>query len=557
MVKGIWNFLHKESNGLHQAAYLLGFFALLSQILGLFRDRLLAHNFGARLDLDLYYAAFRLPDFLFVSVASLVSISILIPILVERLEKKEESKKFLDSVFSFFFVAIIVSSGAIFFLSPAILKIIFPGFAGAEYDQLVLLTRILLLSPIFLGFSNLLGSIVQARRRFLLYALSPIVYNFSIILGIFFFVPDLGITGVTLGVVIGAFLHFAILLPFVYSSGLLPALSLKWSKNDLKSVILLSAPRTFALSVNHISLLFLFSFASVLVSGSIAIFNLSFNLQSVPLSIIGVSYSLAAFPTLAKFFVNGEHLKFVDQILSAAKHIIFWSFPVAILFIVLRAQVVRTILGSGEFSWSDTRLTAAALAIFSISIVSQGLNLLFTRGYYAAGNTKKPLILNSISAAFIVVFSFGLIKVFESVDFFRFFIETLFRVEGLPGSVVLMLPLGYSLGTILNSLMLWMLFRSDFGESSKKISEVFFQSFSAAIIMGFVSYLGLQILAPYLDQNTLIGIFLQGFLAGIVGIMAGIVVLLILGNKEILEIWSNFQKRFWGVKVIGSDSEIT
>ncbi len=231
--------------------------------------------------------------------------------------------------------------------------------------------------------------------------------------------------------------------------------------------------------------------------------------------------------------------------------------PIAVLFIVLRAQIVRTLFGTGEFSWSDTRLTAAALAIFSVSVVSQGLNLLFTRGYYAAGMTKKPLILNSISAVTIVVSSFGLIKLFQNVEIFRFFIESLFRVGGLEGVVVLMLPLGFSLGMLLNSLMFWILFKSDFGQSTNKISRVFFQSFSASIIAGFAAYLGLQFLAPILDQNTLLGIFSQGFFAGLLGIICGILILLVLNNKEIKEIWANFHKRFWGTKVIRSDSEIT
>ena len=103
MVKKFLTFLGRESGGLHEAAYLLAAFAFLSQILGLVRDRLLAHNFGAGLDLDLYYAAFRIPDFLFVSIASLVSVSVLIPLLVERIDDKEKSRIFVNNVFSFFF----------------------------------------------------------------------------------------------------------------------------------------------------------------------------------------------------------------------------------------------------------------------------------------------------------------------------------------------------------------------------------------------------------------------------------------------------------------------
>jgi len=149
VVKGILNLINKESGSLHQAAYFLGLFAFLSQILGLVRDKFLAHNFGAGLELDLYYAAFRVPDFLFVSIASLVSVSVLIPVLVRYHDNKEECRKFINNVFSFFFLAIIIACTAVFLFAPIILRLLFPGFSSDNYSELVLLTRILLLSPIF------------------------------------------------------------------------------------------------------------------------------------------------------------------------------------------------------------------------------------------------------------------------------------------------------------------------------------------------------------------------------------------------------------------------
>src|SRR3989344_1174492 len=115
MVSRILRFINKEISGLHEAAYLLAFFTFLSQVLGLFRDRILAHIFGAGLALDTYYSAFRIPDLIFVSVASIVSVSVLVPFIIERLEKSElEIRRFLDSIFSFFFLFIIVVSAAVF-----------------------------------------------------------------------------------------------------------------------------------------------------------------------------------------------------------------------------------------------------------------------------------------------------------------------------------------------------------------------------------------------------------------------------------------------------------
>ena len=292
-----------------------------------------------------------------------------------------------------------------------------------------------------------------------------------------------------------------------------------------------------------------------MTDGSIAVFNFSFNLQSVPLTIIGVSYSVAAFPTLVRLFSNGEKEYFLEQMLAAAKHIIFWSFPIVILFIVLRAQIVRVILGSGEFNWSDTRLTAASLALFVVSLAAQGLVLLFARGYYAAGNTKKPLIFNVIAAILAVVFSFILVKFFTANDTFRYFIEVLLRVEDIEGTSVLMLPLGYSIAMFLNAIALWLALQRDFNSFSQILSKTFFQSISSSIIMGFVAYEFLTIFEKLFNINTFWGIFSQGLFAGIVGIATGVFMLILLENKEAAEVWKSLHSKFWKADIVVSEQE--
>ena len=560
MVRRIFNLIHKEINGLHEAAYLLGAFALLSQILALFRDRLLAHFFGAGAVLDTYYAAFRLPDIIFVAIASIVSVYVLIPFLAEKSSiSKLKEKEFINTIFSAFFLIIITVSVVALIFTPWLMKLFFPGLVDtAQFADLILLTRVLLLQPIFLGISNLFASITQIHRKFVLYALSPVLYNVGIIIGIVFFYPSFGFMGLGLGVVLGAVLHLAIQIPFIVKNKFLPKITLSivgTRFNDVKKVIFLSLPRTLALSAHQISLLFLISFASLMASGSIAVFNLSFNLQSVPLTIIGVSYSVAAFPTLAKMFSNGQKKDFLEQVLTASKHIIFWSFPAIVLFIILRAQIVRVILGSGEFDWADTRLTAAALALFAVSIAAQGLVLLFVRGYYAAGNTKKPLILNLISAGLVILFAFGLGKLFAGSPTFQYFIESILRVEGIEGTSVLMLPLGYSMALILNAIAFWVMFQKDFKSFSVSLSKTFFQSLSASIIMGFVSYEFLNVFDDLFDIDTFWGIFSQGLFAGIVGIATGVMMLVLLGNKEIGEVWKSLHSKFWRADTVAVEQE--
>ena len=555
MVKSILSVLQKEVRGLHEAAYVLAVFAIASQVLALLRDRIFTSQFGAGEVLDVYYAAFRIPDFIFVSVASLVSLSVLIPFLTEKLNSsKSEAREFINSIFSIFALVIISVSAVAFVFAPDILSRLFPGLVDAgKFSDLILITRIILLQPILLGFSSLLASVVHVYQRFILYAISPLLYNIGIIFGVLVLYPSYGSAGLGIGVVIGALLHLLIQIPFILKQGFLPKLSLGNRLKTIKKVMLLSLPRTLALSANQIALIMLFSFASLITAGSISVFNLSFNLQSVPLAIIGASYSVAAFPTLVRLYTNGDREAFFSHVTIAARHIIFWSIPAIVLFIVLRAQIVRVILGSGEFTWTDTRLTAASLAFFAISLLAQSLVLLFVRGYYAAGKTLKPLIINVFSSILVIVFAYILLRVFNSYDTFRYFIESLLRVEGIEGTGVLMLPLSYSLALIINASLFWILFQRDFSKFSATLSNTFFESLSAAVVMGFVVHQFLNIFDDIFDLNTFFGIFSQGFLSGIIGIAAGLIMLHLLGNIEIKEVWRSLHKKFWKTRVISSE----
>lgn len=554
MVKKFFRFFGREVKGLHEAAYLLGAFAFLSQILALFRDRMLAHSFGASHALDVYYAAFRIPDFIFVSVASMISLSVMIPFLMERLDAGEEkAKEFIDGVFSFFFLLIGTVALLAFIFAPSLVRLLFPDFT-ADMPNLIEMTRIMLLSPLLLGFSNFLASVTQIYKRFFIYALSPIAYNVGIIFGVMFLVPSMGITGLAWGVVLGALLHCLLQVPFVWHKSLFPKFTFKVNLVPVKKVIMVSLPRTLTLSSNEIAEFFLIVLAGMLAGGAISVFNFAWNLQSVPLSIIGVSYSLAAFPVLTRLISNGEKEKFLDQMVISARHIIFWSVPITALFVVIRAQIVRVILGTGNFNWSDTRLTAATLALFTLSLVPQGLTILFVRAYYSRGDTKKPLLMNFVSASIIVFSSFFLIKAFNTFDSFRIFTETLFRVNDVPGTVVLMLPLGFTLGATINMIIHWIAFELDFRGFTSATRLTFFQTLIASIFMGITSYFMLGILSNHLDLDTFSGIFLQGLVAGVAGIAVFIAILMAMKNRELADIGRTLHQKIWRAKIVPPDS---
>ncbi len=558
MVNRIIKFLNKEFRGVNEAALLLGGFALLSQILGLVRDRMLAYIVGPGPVLDVYYAAFRIPDFLYISIASLASVTVLMPFLIERINNNDNNtqraKLFMNNVFSAYMLFMIISSLIIAILMPYIVSYIVPGFSDYQTKLLITTSRIMLLSPIFIGLSNLIGTVTQLFRNFLIFSLSPVFYNIGILLGVIFLFPRFGIYGLSLGVILGAFMHFLIQVPVVIKHNFLPKFTFKINWLEIYQVIKLSAPRTLTLSCNSLAFIFLIAMASNLKSGSISLFTFAFNLQSVPVGIIGISYSVAAFPILVKSFSIKDMDNYVNQIILAARQIIFWSLPVIVLLIVLRAQIVRVILGSNSFSWFDTRLTAASVALFVVSLFSQGLVLLFVRGYYAAGNTKKPLFINVFSSIMVIIFAQILIYIFKNYPNILSGLEIILRVADVPGTIMLALPLAYAMGSILNFILIWFIFKKDFLSSHKiNISRTFFESFMSAITMGLVSYISLGFFDKIFDLSTGKGIFLQGFFAGILGIIFGIIVLIILKNREFIDIVRALRNKFWRNRVVAPE----
>lgn len=551
MQKFLRSIFHKEIGGLHEAAYLVAFASFASQILGLVRDRLLAHTFGAGMELDIYYAAFRVPDLLYATLASLVAVSVLIPFLVEWIgpSSSQDSRRaqiFLSSIMTVFVsgMALLVAVGC--FFAPKLAGIVSPGFSLENQEVLAGLMRILMLSPFLLGISNILAGVTQALNRFYVYALSPLVYNLGIIFGIVFLYPLFGLNGLGLGVVIGAFLHLAVQLPLLKIAGLSFAATSAINWKDVRQVVRVSVPRTVALSLSQVSFVVLTVFASYMPQGSISIMNFAFAIQAIPFSLIGVSYSVAAFPALSRLWKNDEREKFAHQITVALRHIVFLTLPVTALFFVFRREIVELILGSGRFSTDDVLLTSASMAIVVVSILGQSVVSLLTRAYYATGNTARPLSVNVIASLGALLFVLPLLSLFKTNQAFARFWESAFGIAGIGGTLVLMLPLAYALGSILNALVLWRVFGRDFKISWVSVWQTFAESLLGALALGVVGYGVLPVFKQLIPPDTFLALLLSTSLASLCGILCALGLLLALRSRELSELISQARRRLLG-----------
>lgn len=534
MVRRALRFLSIEVRSLQAAVYVLALSSLLSSILALGRDRLFANIFGASTTIDLYYAAFRIPDFVFVATGALVSVYMLIPALAGR--SKERQQDYIDTVIVGFSLLAVVVSGVAAFAAPSILSKLFPQFVvQGHLGTLTVLTRILLLQPIFLGLSNILAAITQARHRYALYAVSPLLYNASIIVGIVVFYPLWGVTGLAWGVVVGALLHVGIQVPSVMADGFLNRLPRLKEPRALIETAVISVPRALALSMTQLSFLGLTVLAGALIPGSIAVFMFAYNLQAVPLSVIGASYSVAAFPTLASALSKGQHDAFVEHISTAARYVLFWSIPASAFMLVLRAHVVRVVLGSGAFDWNDTRLTAASFALFGLSLAAQGIVLLLVRGYYAAGRTFVPLLVTAGTTMATLTMGFVFVRALDNHVLLAS-IESFLRISHVPGSVVTMLAIAYAIASILGALVLCLHFEYRFGGFIARIWRTLVEGVIAAGVGSFVTYTVLSYMGPLEFYPTVLSVFTRGFVSGAIGIIVSALAYYVLGSRELQEI---------------------
>jgi len=537
MVGRVLAFMNKEIRGLHEAAYLLAVFAFLSQVLALVRDRTFAHFFGAGPTLDAYFAAFRIPDLLYAFLTLFISSFAIIPLLAARGgPESKESQSLIGSVLFSFGCASIIAGVGLYFALPFIVPTLFAGFSEATKETVVTLSRIMLLQPFFLGLSSIIGALVQASRKFFIFALAPIFYNLGIIGGAVFLYPSMGPAGLAWGVVFGAILHVSVqTIPLIFHlKAFRPTLS-RVVVSDTIAVARRSLPRAFALSANQLLMLVLISIASFAATGSVASISFAFNLQSVPLSIVGVSYAAALFPSLALLYAKNAHEAFVSEVWAAVRHIVFWTAPAIALMIVLRAHMVRVILGSGAFSWNDTRLTAAVLAAFAVSLMAQAAMLIFSRGYYAAQKEAVPIIMNVGVALVSGILAYISFHWFEQAHVWRYFIEHLFRIDGIAGSGVVIIASAYSVTMLIGALVFAIIFAKEFG-FEKRVFSTLFCAVSSSVIGATVAYGTLKIFGPLLPTETFIGIFIQGASAGLAGLLAWAFVLWALKSQEFNEV---------------------
>ncbi len=528
MTRFFWRIFHWSETpveSLGGAAFIIAAAGVASRILGFLRDRMLASSFGAGDVLDAYYAAFRLPDLVYGLLVLGALSAAFIPVFTELVtrEQKENAWQLANGVLNLLLVALSLLALLGMFCAPFLAEWLAPGFSPEKQKLVATLTRIMLLSPIFLGMSAVFGGVLVSFKQFLTYSLAPIFYNLGIIAGILFLYPTLGVTGLAWGVVLGSFLHMLIQYPGVRRSGFRYCASFDhwFTDKSVRQVIRLMIPRSLAMAVNQVSLVIVTVFASTLVSGSLAAFTLATNIESVPLGLFGVAFALAAFPLLSTLAAQKNEKALFAALVRTSLRILYFVIPLSLLMIIFRAEIVRVTLGTGAFNWEDTIVTFRILGLLSLSLFAQSLAPLFVRVFFALQNTRTPFYAALVSE----IVHVGLIP----------FLLPRYSVEGL--------AMAFSLGAIVNLVLLYAWLRPKFSEwSDQEFSFPIAKILLASLIAAFIAQISKSIFALAIDR---LDTFLEVFTKLSLGVSIGLVVYILMSSWLKLPEFENIKNFFF------------
>ena len=462
----------RKQKSIWLASLVLSFSFAISAALGLVRERVIYPRFLSCCpeELDVYKAAFKLPDIVFKLLVTGALSASFMPVFLSYSEKdKKHAHLLASSVINVLSIALFVCLFIIYIFAWPLSRILAPGFDQYQLLLMVRLTRILLIAQVFFLISNFFTSIIQSNQIFLIPSLSPILYNLSIILATLFLAPSLGIYGVCIGAVIGSFLHFLIQLPLVLRLGFRYSLSFDTKIEGFSKIVKLMIPRSISTGLTEIESFFSLRWASVLPAGSYALYALALQLVFLPSRIFSTTISQASLPILSKRVAQNKIKKFKSLVISTLLQALFLSFPITVIFLVYRLPITRLIFGSRQFPWSATIKIAQIMVYLSPSIFLQSIIQILNRAFYAAHNTKTPLNISVKALVISLLITFILVKYFNLG--------------------VLGLAIGVSISNLIQSFGLIVEFsRQVYKLNFKKLSQKIFKIIVSSFIMSLVAW---------------------------------------------------------------------
>lgn len=385
------------SRFLPRGAVILSVLVFGSYLLGLVRDRMFARTFGAGHELDAYNAAFVLPELALDVVVASGLAAPFIPIFLGLRADGEDADAFAQTILTAAVGVMTIAAGLMFIFAPQTTALIAPGFDAQQRELYIGLFRVMLLTPIIFAASLSLGEVLLADQRFVPYGSAPLLYNAGIIVGTVALSAPLGIFGPAIGAVIGALLHLGVRLWGLWGSGF--RIRPRWAIHTraVRDFVRLMLPKMASHPVEPLTFLFFTSVATTLAAGSVTAVSFARNFQSVPVSIIGISFATAAFPTLSAAYAVGNRREFGTTLVRNLLVVTVLTTAAAAVLLAVGALAIEILLGGGAFDAEDVALTAGVLAVFAVAIPFESATHILSRAIYATRHTLLQ-VLSSLAA---------------------------------------------------------------------------------------------------------------------------------------------------------------
>lgn len=402
------------------AATLLAGSSLIASLLGLFRDRLLNAMYydTYKLGLDAYTVAFTVPDFMFfILVSGALSVTF-IPVFNQRLASgnKKSAWELASSLLNLLaMITLLVSILIIVFAEPLVQYVVGPGLDESSRALASSMMRVVAINTFLFAIATLFASMQQAVGRFAFFALSPVVYNLGIIVGALFFTNGInifgwqifegGIMGVAIGVVLGSVLQLAVSSVGMFGMNFDYRFKIYWKNKGLMQVIRLLPARSADQGMDYVNGIVEINLASRMAAGSVRAYQQALNLSFVPINLIGVAISTAAFPKMSERLGEGRPDLFRKELQAILRVIIWIALPVVVIAYFGRGYLVSFIEPGGDQLMSDI------LGILALTIIFRSIYHISARSFYAQQDTKTPLYISistvSLNIALSVWFTMG------------------------------------------------------------------------------------------------------------------------------------------------------
>jgi putative peptidoglycan lipid II flippase len=389
-----WGSRRRRASLVKSAGIVAGAFVV-SRLLGLVREVVLARQFGTSEAFSAYVSAFRIPDLLFLVIMAGAFGSAFIPVFSGFLGDGEDETawKLASVVLNVSGVLVILTAAVAWVFAPELVRYVVAPEASDTAQQITIdCMRILLLSPVFLGFGIAAKGILEGQDLFALPALAPIVYNAATILGALVLGPRIGVYGVAIGVVAGAIGFLLLQVPGLVRSGMRYSFSFNPRAPGVGEVARLLAPRLIGQAAFQLNFIAITNLAWRTGEQSVSALNYAWQLLMLPHGVLALSVSTVILPTLSRLWQAGDAAAFRATLGNALRPLLFLSLPAAVILFAFRFPIVQALFQTGAFSAESTALVAAPLAFLAAGLVSYALVEALTRAFYAMHDTRTPVI---------------------------------------------------------------------------------------------------------------------------------------------------------------------